>query len=315
MERSRPDGVLRGLGQRRPHSTGLVGQLRTDASSTATWPWQLGHVATTRPSWREWRSFVLQLILVVGIELSDDTVRGLMAPRPVGPALVNAVHVMDFEQAHGFWIEPSIQRFFEQPHHLFGLMIGWEQVVPLVNALYGLSHGLVTCAFAIWLFWRRRLLFPFVRNVFLFTTALAVLLYNAFPVAPPRLATGLRYAGHPYHFVDTVFVGGGVNLSFDQYAAMPSLHVAWALIVGLTLFWTARPLVVRLFGLVHPVLMSLSVIVTGNHYIADCLGALGVVVVAWLLALLMSRRRLQWIAAWMATRTRGVSASRGTAEG
>ena len=271
----------------------MPGQQFTSGSSFMPWSWPRNLTITPWPTWREWGLFIMQAILIVCIELSDDLVRGLIAPRPIGPALANAIRVMGFEQAHGFWLEPSTQRFFEQTHHLLGLTIGWAQVVPVANGIYELGHGLITCAFAVWLFWRRRTLFPLVRNVFLFTTALAVLLYNIFPVAPPRLAIGLRYAGHPYHFVDTVFDNGGINLSFDQYAAMPSLHIAWAVIVGLTLFWAARPLVIRLFGLAHPVIMSLSVIVTGNHFIADCLGALGVVVIAWFLALLAAHKRFQ----------------------
>jgi membrane-associated phospholipid phosphatase len=74
---------------------------------------------------------------------------------------------------------------------------------------------------------------------------------------------------------------------------MPSLHVAWALIVGLILVWTARPLAARLIGLCYPVFMSLAVVITANHYIADCLGAAGVVLIAccltWLLPRLASR--------------------------
>jgi membrane-associated phospholipid phosphatase len=70
---------------------------------------------------------------------------------------------------------------------------------------------------------------------------------------------------------------------------MPSLHVAWALIVGVGVAWIARPIALRLLGLVYPFLMSLAVIVTGNHYIADCLGGAAVVVVAWFLSTLISR--------------------------
>jgi membrane-associated phospholipid phosphatase len=128
-----------------------------------------------------------------------------------------------------------------------------------------------------------------VRNIFLITTALSVIIYNVFPVAPPRLATGLRYHGHPFHFIDTVFVGKGVDLSFDRYAAMPSLHVAWATIVGLGVAWLARPILLRLLGLVYPFMMGVAVIVTGNHYIADCLGGAAVVVIAWFISILISR--------------------------
>jgi hypothetical protein len=116
------------------------------------------------------------------------------------------------------------------------------------------------------------------------------LLYNTFPLAPPRLASGLLYDGRPYHFADLVFgAGGGVKLSFDELAAMPSLHVCWALLVGGTLALIARPLAVRLLGAIYPIVMTLAVIVTGNHYLADALVAALVVLVALLLAWAASR--------------------------
>lgn len=243
---------------------------------------------STLPTPKEWLSFFLQIVFVVMIEVSDDLLRGVVFPRPVGPALANALRVMRFEQAHGIWQEPAVQRFFEQSHHVLGLALSWPQVVPLANSLYGVAHGLVTALVAVWLYWRRPQVFPFVRNVFAFATALSVALYNIFPVAPPRLAIGLVYEGRPYHFVDTVFVGGGVNLSFDKYAAMPSLHMVWALIAGATLLIEGRHLLLRVIGVAHPMLIGAAVIVTGNHYFLDCIGGAVVVVVAYMLASLVS---------------------------
>ena len=141
-----------------------------------------------------------------------------------------------------------------------------------------------------WLYWRRPYLFPFVRNIFVIATALSVVTYNAFPTAPPRLATGLRFDGQPFHFVDTVFSSGGVNLSFDKYAAVPSLHIVWAVIARATLAVAAKPVIVRFLGVIHPFMMAISVIVTGNHYLFDCLVAVGISVLALLLSLLLLLR-------------------------
>jgi hypothetical protein len=238
------------------------------------------------PIVRDALSFCAQIALVVGIELSDDLAHGLIAQNDVHTAQANALSVMHFEAAHGFWLEPGIQSFFERTHHLLGLTIGWAQVVPIVNALYGLGHVFFTLAFALWIYCCRRPLFSFLRNVFLLTNALALALYETFPLAPPRLASGLRYDGHPYHFVDTVFaVGSGMKLSFNELAAMPSLHVGWALLVGLTLVCTVRSRAVRLLALVYPLIMLTTVIVTGNHYISDGLGALAVLMLAFTLSI------------------------------
>lgn len=257
------------------------------ARRTAT----LARAWEARPTGRELCAFGLQVEAVAGVDLADEAVRGLLVPQNPALAQANAMRVMDFERAHDLWLEPWLQRGLEQTHHLAGLSIGWGQVVTAVNAVYGLGHLFITLTFALWLYWFRRDLFPFVRNLFLLTNLLAVVLYNLFPLAPPRLATGLRYLGRPFHFADTVFGGGGgVKLSFDEFAAMPSLHVAWALIVGLTVVYVARAPLARLLGLLYPLVMGTAVVVSGNHYIADGLGAMAVLSVSFLIILSLSKR-------------------------
>ncbi|MGH2409591.1 MAG: phosphatase PAP2 family protein, partial [Chloroflexota bacterium] len=210
------------------------------------------------------------------------------ANAPAGSA--NAVRVMDFERAHGFWVEPGIQHFFLSTHHILGVPIGWPLIRPIADGLYD-GHELIALAFTLWVYFWRRDRFALIRNVFVLTNLLGVLLYETFPLAPPRLATGLSYQGRPYHFLDTVFQGGGgVRLSFNEYAAMPSFHIAWALIVSAALVWMARSLLVRLLAPLYPAIMLIVVIVTGNHYIADALGAVAVVSVAALVSTLIPPR-------------------------
>jgi hypothetical protein len=247
--------------------------------------------APSRPAL--WRRFYLagQLALVAGVELSDDMLHAVFPHTNAARGLADARLVVNFERASGFWAEPGIQSFAARTHQVLGQTIGWTQVQPVVNTLYGPGHVLFTMAFAIWIYFCRRPLFSFLRNIFLLSTVLAVALYEIFPLAPPRLAQGLTYQGKPYHFLDPIFGAGGVKVGFNEYAAMPSLHVAWALIVGITLAWVARPLFVRLLGAMYPVVMLLTVIITGNHYLADGIGAAAVVCVATALALLLASRR------------------------
>jgi hypothetical protein len=239
-----------------------------------------------RATWRDWLYVLGQILFVASIELSDDALHAL---RPLGNAaagIANAANVTHFEAAHGFWIEPSVQQFFAQTHHVLGQTVTWMQVRPLVNAMYGQGHVLITFCFAIWIFLYRRGLFDFIRNVFVMTNAMAVVLYESFPLAPPRLAPNLRYDGRHIHFLDPVFgAGGGLKLSFNEYAAMPSVHVGWALIVGVTLAISASFGVFRLLGIVYPIVMLTTVVVTGNHYISDGLGSMAVVLVSFAAAL------------------------------
>jgi hypothetical protein len=240
------------------------------------------------PRWQVWLSFVAQIVLVVALGSVDDLLHALTHQNNAQLALANAARVEGFEAAHGLWVEPAVQAFFTHAHDFFGTVVGYAQLVPLFNAIYGLGHVGITLAFAVWMFLYRRPLFAFVRNIFVFTNALAILTYEVFPLAPPRLANALRfrYDGNPYHFIDTVFgSGGSLKLDFNEFAAMPSLHVGWALIVSLTVFMVVRPLALRVLVLLYPVLMLTTVIVTGNHYVADGLGALAALGVATTVAL------------------------------
>jgi membrane-associated phospholipid phosphatase len=87
------------------------------------------------------------------------------------------------------------------------------------------------------------------------------------PTAPPRLMHGLGIA-------DTVGLSGHdtgsfAGIKFNPYAAMPSMHVGWSLLVGLIGFRVARRRIVRVLFLVHPVVMAMTVTATGNHYFLD----------------------------------------------
>jgi membrane-associated phospholipid phosphatase len=243
-------------------------------------------VTDRRPSRREWGTLLAYITLVPGIELSDDAAHALFAPSNQHRGLVDAATVIHFEENHDLWLEPALQQFSQGVHHLLGLPFGWSQIAELANTVYGLGHVFVTLAFALWIFFRRRTIFPVVGRIFLLTNLLAVVIYELYPLAPPRLAGSVSFDGRPYHFIDTVFGSGGLQIGFNEYASMPSVHVAWALIVGLTLCATLHHPLARLLALLWPATMAATVIVTGNHYVLDVLGAAAVVAMASLLTLL-----------------------------
>ncbi|MGH2347702.1 MAG: phosphatase PAP2 family protein [Chloroflexota bacterium] len=243
-----------------------------------------------RATRRDWLYLAGQFALVAGVELSDDVAHAMDPLGNAASGIRHAGDVMHFEMAHNLWIEPAVQHFFAHPHYLMGHEIGWAQIRPLMDAMYGQGHLFFTLFFAIWVFFYRRGLFTFLRNVFLITNVMAVTLYEVFPLAPPRLAPNLLWDGSAWHSLNPVFQGDALKLSFNEFAAMPSVHVAWATIVGLTLAWAAKPLLIRALGLVYPLLMATTVIVTGNHYLSDVLGAEVVVLIAVGCATLIATR-------------------------
>lgn len=247
--------------------------------------------AGTRLGGRRWPSFFAQIALVVGVELADDVAHALTSQNSVSLAERNALQLVRFESAHDLLVEPRIQTFFIETHRFLGRQIGQMELVPFFNTMYGLGHVSISFAFAVWMYLFRRPLFAFVRDIFLFTNLLAVLVYELFPTAPPRLVPVSQ--GESPLLIDTVFGSGGsgFKIGFNEFAAMPSLHVAWALIVGISLATVVRSPMVRVVATLYPVLMTVTVMVTGNHYITDALGAAAVLVVGLVLAVLTETRR------------------------
>lgn len=248
------------------------------------------------PSGKEWLLFALQALLVAMVELGNDILRGNVWRPDAVEALHNARQVAGFEHDHGFFVEPAAQTFFEHAHHLFGFVLTWPDVVAIANNVYAFCHIFVTLAVALWIYLRHRHRFAFLRNVILFTNVLALVGYELYPMAPPRLTTGLIYDHHVFAFQDTMrhVLGtgtlNGTPIGYNPLSAMPSLHVAWAIIIGTSLVLLARNPLLRILGALYPLLMAFSVVITANHYVMDALGALLAVLLATGLALLIDRR-------------------------
>ena len=177
----------------------------------------------------------------------------------------------------------------ERSLHLFGerAVQNAADAIPGVPTLLGIAyialHFVGTAVFLVWLHRNHRERFPLVRNTLIGATAVALAVYILFPVAPPRLA-GLG-------FVDTVTNSAKVNLSSDMlgslynpFAAVPSLHFGYALLVGLTIAAVARGRLGRVIGWSYPVVMLLVIVATGNHFFFDAAGGAVAIGVGFLFA-------------------------------
>lgn len=186
-------------------------------------------------------------------------------------ALRNAELIIAIERALGSYHEETIQEWF----------LGWRAFIQGWNLFYGTFHFVVTTGCIVWLFTRFPTRYVQWRTTLAVTTALALVGFATFPLLPPRLLPP------DYGFVDTLAVYGGL-WSFDsetmqkvsnQYAAMPSLHFAWATWCAMVLVTTVRRTWTRVLAALYPLLTLFAIVVTGNHFWLDAaVGALIVVV-------------------------------------
>jgi hypothetical protein len=149
---------------------------------------------------------------------------------------------------------------------------------------YATLHYIVTPAVLIWLYRAHPRHYRGARTCLATVTLSALLGYWRFPTTPPRL---LPHAGIHDTVAEVEQWGWwsgqtsapqGLGSLVNEYAAMPSLHVGWALWSGWLLFRHARRKTLRAFGLAYPVLTTLVVVATGNHYLADAIAGVFLIV-------------------------------------
>jgi hypothetical protein len=146
-------------------------------------------------------------------------------------------------------------------------------VAQVMDYYYSTLHFVVTIGVLVWLYVARQTIYRSARTVLFGTTLLALAGFYLYPLAPPRLLPNAGY-------VDTLarfhtwgsLADPKVAEHSNQFAAMPSLHIAWALWCGVTLFCCARRTWVRLLGLAYPVGTFIVVIGTANHFVIDAVG-------------------------------------------
>jgi PAP2 superfamily len=174
----------------------------------------------------------------------------------VGGALERGRQLVDFEQAIHLPSEATLQRLI-LPHPL------WVQ---FSNGYYAIMHVPALVIFLMWAFWRDRIHYARWRTVMAASTA-ACLAIQLIPVAPPRMLTDLGFVDTALLFKQSVYSALGRGMA-GQLAAMPSVHVGWALIIALGM-WQITKSKWRWLGVMHAVLTVLVVSATANHYWVD----------------------------------------------
>jgi hypothetical protein len=218
------------------------------------------------PVARALREVAIALVVTFAYFLTRGLVRG-----GEHTAIAHATALLDLERRLHIAPEQRLQAFALR--HLL--------LVHIADTFYLGAHLPVLIGVAIWLYhWRPRA-YRFFRTAFLCSALIGLSVYVLYPVAPPRFLPGFVDTMRRYSFnVD----GSAAGPFYNPYAAVPSLHVAWALLAGAAIAACARPRWVRALGVLLPVAMVLAVVITGNHFLLDVLSGCAVAAVALLLA-------------------------------
>jgi len=219
--------------------------------------------AGPRPRRRRAIRRALYEILLVAVLFTAYKIGRVAADGHVGEALANAEHVWNLERALRLPSEYALQ-------HLV-IAHGW--LIKAANCYYAYVHFPATAAALIWLYVRRPERYVPTRRLLAWLTAAALAVHLLFPLAPPRMLTDVGMVDTGHLFGPAVYGSPATDTLTNQYAAMPSLHVAWALAVAIALIGatTSRW---RWLLLAHPALTVLVVVVTGNHYWLDAVVAI-----------------------------------------
>ena len=231
-----------------------------------------------RPLPRFLRGGGFEILAIVGLYLVSELSRGI-ARGGAEIAQQHADSIVRLERGAHVFGEPAVQR---AAHGVPGLPT-------LLGYAYVSLHMVVTAAVLTWVYRHHRPHYRTLRNTFFAANAIAIAGYWLFPTAPPRLA-GVGIG-------DTVTGATSVNLTsnfvaafYNEYAAVPSMHIGFSVISGLAILTLARSRTLRIAGALYPLFVLFVIVATGNHFFFDAAAGALVAVVAISVLRILTRR-------------------------
>ncbi len=222
----------------------------------------------------------LEALTVLWLGWVYDAVTNL-APLRFQLATGHAEGILNVERALHIDPELALDRWLAG-HHTLAL---------LVSDYYDNAHFIVTLTLLGWLWWRRADIYRPLRNSLVLVNLLAFIVFWRYPVAPPRMLSGFTDVVATTHAIGSWHTGALAS-SANQLAAMPSLHIAWALWCTVAVWRMTTASWARAAAVAYPCLTAVAVLATGNHFVLDILGGLVVMVAAFAIVALGQRCRI-----------------------
>lgn len=240
-------------------------------------------------SWlpKGWPDAVNQLALFALADLCYETVRGV-AEGNSALAFSNARWIVDTEQSLHLFVEKDIQNW----------VMNSRLLVDFANFMYVNSHFIMTTCVLVWIYLRHNRHFYFVRNMFMVAMALALVGYLSFPTAPPRFLPELGFVDTIAYYTDVRHDSAFVAVFINPYAAVPSMHVAFSLMLALPAIRLVRSRIAKVLWACYPLLVTAVVISTGNHWWFDAAAGALVALTAALVARYVLSRLRPTVWAW-----------------
>lgn len=225
---------------------------------------------------RGWRDFLIQLALFTVVDVAYELTRGYSLGT-VQSAFRHAQDVVSLERSMGIFTEINVQHW----------ALGHTWALNIADFTYFHAHFAITTVFLFWLYLRRNRHYYFVRNAIFVADGIALLGFTLFPTAPPRLLTYLGFTDTLDRYADINTYSEGFKQLTNPYAAIPSIHTCYSILIAVSCFFLVRRMPLRIGWLFYPVLIVFSIVATGNHFWLDAvLGATTAAVslgVAWLI--------------------------------
>lgn len=212
-------------------------------------------LSSTRPN------LLRETVLIAALFMVYRFGRAMIAGH-VHAAMINATGVWEMERYLRFPNELLFQQW----------ALRWPDMIQAANWYYVGVHFPLTAIFLAWGWWKRPPSdYRWARRLITTMTGLALVIHTVMPLAPPRMMSRLGFVDTMATIGPSAYSGGAATVA-NQFAAMPSLHVGWALLLAVVVIRTTTTRW-RWLTLAHPAITTLVVVVTANHYWLDALVA------------------------------------------